>query len=193
MDAVQIALLVIIVVVIGAIYFFFASFAVGAGYQPTPRRIVRAMLALAAIQPNEFLYDLGAGTGALVFPAATRYHARVVAVELEPLRVLILRLRRALSPARGLIEIRRANLFAIDLAPADIVVVFLWPGAMERLRPQFERQLKPGARIVSYWHPIPDWVPERFDRDTQVYLYRYAGPLPRVSPPSPATARSGGT
>ena len=178
MDLVQIVLLAIIIATAAAIYFFFGSFLVGAGYQPTPPRIVRAMLEAAAIRPGDLVYDLGAGTGALVFPAAVRYHARVVAVEVEPFRLLILHLRRALSPARDRISIRRANLFTVDLTDAQVVVAFLWPAAMQRLRPKLERELPPGSRVVSYWHPIPDWDPERFDRDTQVYLYRISGGRP---------------
>lgn len=191
MDPVQLALIILIVGIAVAFYFFFASFVVGAGYQPTPRRVVRQMLEWAALKPDDLLYDLGAGTGALVFAAATDYRARVIAVEVEPIRILILYLRRAVSPARSRITIRRKNLFSVNVGDADAVVVFLWPGAMARLRPQLEQQLQPGARVVSYWHPIPDWEAARFDRDTQVYLYRL--PAPRAATPTAAAATPGGT
>lgn len=52
---------------------------------------------------------------------------------------------------------------------------FLWPGAMERLRPRFEEQLAPGTRIVSHWHPIPGWSPAAVDRPLHVYLYEWPG------------------
>jgi|SRR5271170_1987332 len=168
-------------------YFVFASFAFGAGYQPTPRRSVAAMLRLAEVGPRDTVYDLGAGTGAIVFRAARIYRARVVGVEVEPIRVAILRLRRATGPFADRVTIRWGNMFDLDFREATVVSAFLWPGAMARLRPKLEAELGPGARVVSHCHEIVGWTPEVYDPETDVYLYR----RPRaVTDPSGAT---GGT
>ena len=168
-------------------YFLYASFAFGAGYQPTPVRVVRRMLDLAEIRPGDTLYDLGAGTGAIVFAAARNYGARAVGVEVEPLRILILRLRLWWGGPRDRVTIRWGNIFEVDLHTAQIVAVFLWPGAMERLRPRFESQLPDGARIVSHWHKVPGWTPEVVDADLRVYLYRW----PEARDATPTTDDSG--
>jgi ribosomal protein L11 methylase PrmA len=178
--------LVAFVVAVG--YFVFASFLFGAGYQPTPRASVEAMLRLAELTPRDTLFDLGAGTGAIVFRAARTYRARVVAVEVEPLRVLILQLRRALGPFADRITISWGNLFRLDFASATVVTAFLWPGAMARLRPKFERELRPGSRVVSHYHAVPGWVYESFDPATKVYLYRW----PAARGPAPAPPTGGG-
>jgi len=164
---------------VGVAYFVFASFAFGAGYQPTPRRSVEAMLRLAEVGPRDTLYDLGAGTGAIVFRAARTYRARVVGVEVEPLRYLVLKLRRATGPFSDRITLRWGNFFGLDFRNATVVAAFLWPGAMARLRSRFEAELPVGARVVSHCHAIPGWTPEKYDRDTDVYLYRW--PAARVS------------
>jgi len=153
-------------------YFVFASFAFGAGYQPTPRRSVEAMLRLAEVGPRDTLYDLGAGTGAIVFRAARVYRARVVGVEVEPLRMAILRGRRAAGPFADRITLRWGNLFDLDFRAATVVTAFLWPGAMVRLRPKLEAELPHGARVVSHCHPIVGWTPEFYDPEADVYLYR---------------------
>ena len=158
---------------IAVAYFVFASFAFGAGYEPTPRRAAKRMLEFAEVGPTDTVYDLGAGTGALVFRAARTYRARVVGIEVEPIRVLILRLRRRLGARAERITIRWGDLFRLDFRPATVVTAFLWPGAMERLRPKFERELADGARVVSHCHPIRGWTPARYDRATDVYLYRW--------------------
>jgi hypothetical protein len=163
---------ILVIVVVGG-YFFFGSFAFGAGYQPTPPSVVEKMLELAAIRPEETVFDLGAGTGAIVFRAARQYRARVVAVELEPIRVAFLRMRRALSADRGRISIVWADLFQVDLRSAGVVLLFLWPGAMRRLKPRLETELAPGARIISHWHPVPGWTVTVHDPGTRVYLYRW--------------------
>ncbi len=169
-----------------AAYFIFATFAFGAGYQPTPKIVAEAMLRYAEVGPRDVVFDLGAGTGAIVFRAARVYRAKVVGAEVEPIRVLILRLRRRFGPAGDRITIRWGNLFDLDFREATVVTAFLWPGAMSRLREKFESELAPGVRIVSYYHPIPGWTPVRSDSDLLVYLYRW--PEARTAP-----AATGGT
>lgn len=154
-------------------YFVFASFLFGAGYQPTPRAAALEMLRLAELTPSDTLYDLGAGTGALVFRAVRLYGVRAVGVEVEPLRVLVLRLRRIWSGNADRLSIHWGNLFDLDFSGATVIATFLWPGAMARLRPKFESELRPGARVVSHCHPIPGWTAAAYDRRTDVYLYRW--------------------
>lgn len=180
-------LLSAVVVAIG--YFVFASFLFGAGYQPTPRASALAMLRLAELTPRDTLYDLGAGTGAVVFRAAGLYRATVLGVEVEPLRYLVLLVRRRLHPERGRISLRWGNLFGLSFRDASVVATFLWPGAMARLRPRFEAELRPGARVVSHCHPIPGWTPTVFDRETNVYLYQWPD---ATGPPRPSPATVGG-
>lgn len=159
-------------------YFVFASFAFGAGYQPTPKEVVARMLDLSGPGRDDVLFDLGAGTGAILFRAAEINGAQVVGVEVEPIRIAYLRLRRWRSPARARIDLRWGNLFDVDLRSASIVALFLWPAAMRRLKPILEQQLAPGARVVSYWHLMPGWEPVAVDDEKKVYLYRRPAPSP---------------
>ena len=117
-------------------YFWMSSFLFGAGYQGAPRRSVEAMFRLSGLGSQDFLFELGAGLGAVTFAAAREKSARVRAVEIEPLRYLVLRLRRALGPGADRIDIRRENMFAVDLREATVISAFLWPGAMARLGPR---------------------------------------------------------
>lgn len=176
---------------VGIAYFVFASFLFGAGYEPTHRRAVERMLRYAEVGPNDTVYDLGAGTGAIVFPAARTYRARVVGVEVEPIRVAILRLRRRLGPGAQRITIIWGDFFRLDFRDASVVTAFLWPGAMARLRPKFEAELPSGARIVSHCHAIPGWTPEQYDASTQVYFYRWVRPAEQGASAGPEL--TGGT
>jgi hypothetical protein len=158
-------------------YFWMVSFLFGAGYQGAPRKSVDVMFRFAQVTPQDTLYELGAGVGAIAFPAAREHGARVVAVEIEPLRILIMRLRRATGPSPDRIRLLRANMYALDFRPATVVTAFLWPGAMARLRPKFEQELRPGTRVLSRCHPILGWTPTLYDRETDVYLYRWPDAL----------------
>jgi SAM-dependent methyltransferase len=167
------ALILVLVGLAVLTYFVYASFAFGAGYQPTPRRAVQVMLRWAEVGPADTVYDLGAGTGAIVFRAARICRARVVGVEVEPLRFLVLLARRRLGPFGDRIQLVWGNMFRLDFRAATVVTAFLWPGAMERLRPKLESELRAGARLVSHCHRVPGWRVTYYDPETDVYLYHW--------------------
>jgi SAM-dependent methyltransferase len=168
-------------------YFIFASFLYGAGYQPAPPRVVHRMLELARVGPSDEVYDLGAGTGGLLFQAVEVLGARGTGVEVEPIRYLYLRYRRRRSPARDRIRILRKDLFRVDLASATVVLAFLWPGAMRRLKEKLKRELRPGTRVVSYYHRIQGWRTVEEDAPLRVYVYA----IPPIEEPEEAPRRSG--
>lgn len=70
----------------------------------------------------------------------------------------------------------RGDFLKKDLGDADVIFCYLMPKAMERLKKKFERELKPGARVISRAFPIHGWEPvEVFHfskRSPKVYLYR---------------------
>ncbi|MFZ0699197.1 MAG: SAM-dependent methyltransferase [Thermoplasmata archaeon] len=184
-DALEWTAIFVAIAVGSVVYFFLGSFLFGAGYEPTGQARVAAMLELAEVGPTDTVYEFGAGTGAIAMRAAEKRGARVVAIEIDPLRAGILALRRARSPARRRITVRCGNLFRTDLTGATVVTAFLWPSAMKRLSPQLERELAPGSRVVSHYHPLIGWIPDAVDREHRIYLYRIparsAGPAPAQS------------
>jgi len=52
-------------------------------YDPTPAEVVEAMLALAALQPGDVLYDLGSGDGIIVITAAYRLKSSGYGVDID--------------------------------------------------------------------------------------------------------------
>ncbi len=42
-----------------------------------------------------------------------------------------------------------------------VVTLFLWPSVNDRLQPKLKKELKPGTRVVSYWHDMTGWQPDR--------------------------------
>lgn len=152
------------------VYFFFGSFAYGAGYEPTSARVADRMIRLANPSATDLVIDLGAGTGELALRVARDRGSRVRAVEIDRLRAVILSLRQRWGNDRDRVTIVRGNLFDEDLTRANVVFAFLWPATMARLRPKLERELRPGARFVTHYHPIPGWVP--YATSGPVYAYR---------------------
>jgi hypothetical protein len=186
MDLLIVALVILVVVIGFILYYFLGSFAFGAGFEPTSRATVRSMLRLAQVGPSDTLVDLGAGTGAIVFRAARECGSRAIAVEREPLRYLILRVRRRWLGLADQVTVLRKDLFTTLPRSATVVALFLWPSAIERLRPRLERELSPGTRVVSHYHPVVGWNAVAEDQGRSVFLYR-------VPNSYPVRATTGGT
>ena len=50
-------------------------------------------------------------------------------------------------------------MYAFDLADVDVVILFLSATANFKLQTKLKRELKPGSRVVSYYHPMWGWTP----------------------------------
>ena len=51
------------------------------------------------------------------------------------------------------------SVFRVDLSPATVVTMCFLTNSNERLRPNLEKYLKPGSRVVSNEFPIKGWKP----------------------------------
>jgi protein-L-isoaspartate O-methyltransferase len=144
---------------------------------PSPQEVVERMLQLAHLKPGETLYDLGSGEGRIVITAARKFHAKAVGVELSP---ELCKSASARIKALGLedqVRIIHGNLLKVDLRPADVVTIYLLTASNELLKPNLERDLRPGARVVSHDFEIRGWKPvavekvEAEGRPRTIYLY----------------------
>jgi SAM-dependent methyltransferase len=150
-----------------------------APFVPTPQEVVDRMLELAQVSHGDLLYDLGSGDGRIVITAAKRYGAQAVGFEIDP--ALVTHSQRNIKEAgvEALAEIREQDIRTVNLSPASVVTMYLYPGANLRLRAAIMRQLKPGSRVVSHDFSMGDWKPYRVERMTDsaglvrtIYLWR---------------------
>ena len=171
------ALVVFILVVAASALILGYSLATGISPVPTSREVRTIILDRLPETLSGTVLELGAGWGTLARPLAWRYRDnRVIAYELSPLPWLVLKLRQLARPCPNL-SIRRADFMDAGFADAALVVCYLYPGAMARLRPKFEAELRPGTWVVSNAFPVPGWQPEAVvpAEDAfggEVYFYR---------------------
>ncbi len=59
-----------------------------------------------------------------------------------------------------LVQIRQQDFLSADLSPASVVTLYLSYDGNLAVREQLNRQLKPGARVVSYTFDMGDWPPK---------------------------------
>ncbi len=155
-------------------------YALRTGMPPTPTspRVRAAMLDMLPDALNGTIVELGSGWGGLAVALARRFpDCRVVGYELSPLPWLVSRLRLMAAPAPNL-RLHRADFRRAPLGDATVVVCYLFPAAMTKLRPKLDAELRPGTLVLSNTFAMPGWQPlatqtaDDLYRST-IYLYRY--------------------
>lgn len=130
-----------------------------APYIPTPQALVERMLEAGHVTADDVVYDLGSGDGRVVITAAQKFGARAVGVEGMP---DLCRQARARIRSLGLddrVQIIEDNVFHVNLKPATVVTMYFLTSSNERLRPNLEKYLRPGARVISNQFPVRGWKP----------------------------------
>ena len=155
-----------------------------APFDPTPQDVVERMLALANVTAGDVLYDLGAGDGRVVVAAAKKYGVKAVGFEIDPGLVKLARENVRKQGVEHLVDIRQQDLLSVNLSPASVVTMYLSYDGNLAVRPQLMRQLKAGARVISYTFDMGEWQPKLAEsyRDAggdthMIYLWQIGEPL----------------
>jgi protein-L-isoaspartate O-methyltransferase len=145
---------------------------------PTPQILVDSMLKVAEVKPSDVVYDLGSGDGRIVITAAQKFGARAVGIELIPELCAAARRRVKTLGLEDRVQILQGSLLHADLRSATVVTMYLLTSSNERLKPNLEKDLKPGVRVVSNDYPIRGWKESRLvvvrtgSTEHRIYLYK---------------------
>jgi len=147
-----------------------------APYVVSPQEIVDRMLELADLKPGQRLYDLGSGDGRILITAVVRFKAKAVGVEISDDLVNSTNTRIRKLGLDNDAQVIHGNFLDVDLSPADVVTLYLATDANEMLRPNLEKYLKNGTRVVSHEYAMPGWKPKLVDKDPErhghtIFLY----------------------
>ncbi len=147
-------------------------------YVQTPTDVVAEMLKIAAVRPDDVVYDLGSGDGRIVIAAARDFGARGVGIEIDPGLVALSREQARKAGVADRVTFRSDDLFDTNLSDATVVTLYLSYDMNLRLRPKLLRELRPGSRIVSHDFDMgADWLPNQTtqvtwrDRKSNVFLW----------------------
>lgn len=131
-------------------------------YVPTPQHVVDKMLEMAKVTKDDVVYDLGCGDGRVVVTAAKKYGARGVGIDIDPERIEDSNANVAKAKVDKLVEIRLGDALKVpDLGRATVVMTYMLPEFMEKLKPILLEKLKPGTRIVAHDYSLRGWEPEQ--------------------------------
>jgi predicted RNA methylase len=149
-----------------------------APYVASPSRVVEMMLDMARVKPGETLYDLGSGDGRILIAAAER-RAQAIGVEINPKLVLAATDEIARAGFSERAKVIQGDVMLTDFSSANVVTLYMDTASNAKLRPQLEKYLKPGSRVVSHDYEIPGWKAVRVEKTDErqphtIYLYEIA-------------------
>ena len=158
-------------------------------YEPTPMPVVRALLELAEVGPQDLVYDLGSGDGRILITAATEFGARGVGIEIDPALVTQAQSKAREAGVDDKVEFRHGDMYVADVRPATVVTLFLHPGPNLKLREKLRSDLQAGSRVVSYVWDMGSWTPAAVRRVNQhrIFLWRIPSRAGVITDPTGAT------
>ena len=133
-------------------------------FVPTPLEVIDKMLELAEVKKSDVVYDLGSGDGRIVIRAAKKYRVHAVGIEMDRLLLAKARKDAAAAGVTHLAQFRAEDALKTDLSPATVVTLYMLPWFNEKMKPNFKKYLKPGARIVAHDFGIEGWKPEKTEK-----------------------------
>ena len=143
---------------------------------PSSSKVQQQILRLLPCHVTGTVYELGSGWGGLALALGDVFpQAQVYGYELSPAPYFFSLLRRFYSSLSNVI-FKRCDFFDEDLSDANIIVVYLFPEAMEKLAVKF-KELPAGTMIISSTFTLPGWTPKHVTYiddlyHTPVYLYQ---------------------
>ncbi len=159
------------------------AFATGVPYVPTSLRSAKKMAELLKITPRDRVIDPGCGDARLLGACLDAGAASAVGYELFFIPYYLAKLMQRRH--RGKLELRFADSRKQSFADFTVVVCFMMPEVLVRMKPQL-LQLPLGARIASFAFPIRDWTPSHVEprtpgqNDSPIYIYVRGESEPRT-------------
>jgi len=132
-----------------------------APFRPThrPKAVAKLVCERLKVRPDDILYELGCGDGAVLTALVNCSRCTGVGVELS--EDLASRARRNVTMAElsDRVRIDVADFRTVDLTSATVIYLYIVKGGLESLSSQLRRALSNGTRIASYTFPLPRVVP----------------------------------
>lgn len=129
----------------------------GGPYVPTPNVVVDQMLKLGKVGASDYVIDLGSGDGIIVLTAAHQYKSGGYGVDIDEELIRLSNQRAKSLGVSDRVLFEAKDIFKTDVSKATVVMLYLLPEFMQRLRPKLFNELKPGTRIVSHDYHFEEW------------------------------------
>lgn len=169
-----IVLIIFLFTVLGFLLCLFLSFVIfpifrGAPFLPIQREKIERALRLVKLQPGQKIADLGSGDGRILIACAKK-GARAFGFEINPFLVWKAKLNIKKAGVEGLAICRWKSFWEQDFSSFDIVFIYGITHIMKKLEKKLQKELKPGAKVVSFIFSFPGWQP--VIKKKGIYIYQ---------------------
>ncbi|MCX6791210.1 MAG: hypothetical protein NTV62_03415 [Candidatus Gribaldobacteria bacterium] len=140
----------------------------GAPFVPTNDQRIKKAFELVDLKPQQRMVDIGSGDGRILLEGAKR-GATAYGLEINPLLVTK---TKKLAKKEGLNErvfCLWGNFWWHDFFTYDVVFIYGITYIMRGLEKKLLRELKPGAKVVAFVFPFPNWQPR--ESEGGIYIY----------------------
>ncbi|MEM7175025.1 MAG: methyltransferase [Chlamydiota bacterium] len=151
---------------------FFAALVVvftlknGVSPMPTSVKVRNELIDHLPALKKKVIVDLGSGWGHLLFPLSKRYPScKVIGYENSPLPYWF----SSFFNHHHNVKVVRQNFFETSLCHADLVICYLFPKGMEKLKEKLQQELPAGSLVVSHTFAIPGWEPTKVIQVKDLY------------------------
>lgn len=137
------------------LFLIFSGSILGTPWIPTQKKNFDRIARLAKMKPGDCFYDLGSGSGELLFHLSRNYGIRCVGIEISIPLYLYSKVKSLLF-YNGKVEIRFGDFNKFDLSKADAVYLFLLPDSQEKIFDKLSTEMKEGSRVVVSCWPLKE-------------------------------------
>lgn len=133
----------------------FSGSVLGTPWIPTQKKNFDRIAELAKVKLGDCFYDLGSGSGELLFHLSRNYGVRCVGIEASIPLYLYSKVKSLLFYS-GKVEICFGDFNRYDLSKADALYLFLIPDKQEKVFKKLSMETKEGSRVVVSCWPLKE-------------------------------------
>lgn len=181
---------IIFVLILAAICLFVSPQISAVPYFPSNKKDLPLIIRGLNLRNNQTVVDLGAGDGVVIFEAAKRalakkLNTKFIAVELNPILLLIMYIKRYPLPNKQNIKIVYADMFKANIKDQIanskntdqksniLIYLYISPWFLEKLYKKLRKDFK-NFELISYFYPVPGIKTIKKIKGThQIFFYRF--------------------
>lgn len=167
------------VLIILIIHFYKVIIKGNAPYIRTGKKLIERVIAEIDFQDNANVYELGSGDGRFLRALAKKKNIQATGYENFILPYVISKIFKFFTKTK--VKILYQDFLKADLSQADYVFCYLIDKQMDKLQEKLQKELKPGALIISNTFKFKNWPLEReivldskkkYHLSNKIFLYR---------------------
>lgn len=162
-----------ITITIFLVIIFFSGSFFCAPWIPTMKKDFDRIAELAQLKSGMIFYDLGSGTGKMLFYFFDKYNISGVGIEISPILYLYSKIKSLLF-YHNKVKIKYGNFLKCDLSKANVIYFFLRPNHYDKMEDKINSNLKKETKIIVSCWPLKKYQFVKISKNNNglpYYLY----------------------